>query len=102
MLADLLIRALKYALFVDDPLTQDRVCEMGKAFPKHGISMNFASAMWNVVSLLNRVRDGGVGGDFVESGVWRGANGILASKWLEAANDLKGPRTPNGRLVWQV
>lgn len=55
--------------------------------------MGGVGAMWNVAELLEKVISGPVPGDFVETGVWKGANGILARKILDAAGDRK-------RTVW--
>lgn len=93
VLADVLIRALRYALYVNCP-SQDITPTMIK-FPVHGVSMNFASSMWNVVELLQRVRRESVPGDIVEAGVWRGATGILVSRLLHAANDT-------ARSMWNL
>ena len=55
--------------------------------------MGGVDAMWNVAELLNKVLSEQVAGDCVETGVWKGANGVLVSRLLEAANDT-------ARKVW--
>lgn len=90
VLTDLLIRALSFTLYVDK-IEDDFV--QGHTWPKHAVSMGGVDAMWNVADLLEKVLSDRVAGDFVETGVWKGANGILARKLLDAANDQT-------RTVW--
>ena len=90
MLADILIRALSYTLYVDK--VQDDFVR-GHTWPKHAISMGGVDAMWNVANLTEKVISAPVEGDFVEAGVWKGANGIIARKLFDAADDAT-------RTVW--
>lgn len=90
ILADVLIRALSYTLYVkrveDDFVT-------GHTWPRHAISMGGVHAMWNVAELVEKVLEKPIAGDFVEAGVWKGANGIIARKLFDAAGD-------STRTVW--
>ena len=90
ILTDVLIRALSYTLYVDEP-SDDFV--KGHSWPKHAVSMGGVDAMWNVAHLLEKAIKDPIPGDFVETGVWKGANGILARKILDAAGEMQ-------RTVW--
>lgn len=86
VLSDVLIRALSYQLYVDRP--EDDFVK-GHTWPLHAVSMGGTAAMRNVVDLIEKVMAANVPGDFVETGVWKGANGILARKLLDAAGDTR-------------
>lgn len=90
LLTDLLIRALSYTLYVDR-IEDDFV--KGHTWPLHAVSMGGVHAMWNVAELVEKVLSEPVAGDFVETGVWKGAMGILARKLFDAAGDQT-------RTVW--
>lgn len=81
ILADSLIRSLTYQAYVDR-VEEDFL--PGHTWPMHAVSMAGSFAMWNVVDVYKRVREAGIVGDFVETGVWKGANGILFSKLRNA------------------
>lgn len=83
LLVDMTIRGLSYSLFVDNPKEDFAPAH---SWPIHGISLSGADAMRNTARLLEQVLADGVPGHFVEAGVWKGANGILARKLFDAAN----------------
>ena len=84
VLADVMIRSLTYQLYVDKP--EDDFVH-GHTWPLHAISMGGIEALWNVYELYNKVRSEAIKGDFVETGVWKGANGILVKKLADAYGD---------------
>ena len=84
LLAETLIGALTFTLY-SDTLAQDYA--RGTNWPVHAISMGGTSALWNVAFAVETVLAEHIEGDFVETGVWKGASGILARKLLDAARD---------------
>lgn len=89
---DTLIKSLTYTVYVDKP-SDDFV--KGHSWPVHALSMGGPAALQNVADLLLDVQKADVPGDFVETGVWRGASGILVAKLLEAMGDTS-------RKVWNL
>ena len=81
----LVVEALSFSLYVDDP-SQDQMCGIS-SWPAHGLSMAGKGALWNLVSCMQNVISEGVPGVFVETGIWRGASGILARILLDAYGD---------------
>eukprot|EP00928_Gymnodinium_smaydae_P039138 TRINITY_DN26804_c0_g2_i2.p1 TRINITY_DN26804_c0_g2~~TRINITY_DN26804_c0_g2_i2.p1 ORF type:complete len:955 (-),score=107.63 TRINITY_DN26804_c0_g2_i2:20-2884(-) len=88
--ADLLIRGLTYELYVDK-LADDYTGS--STWPRHALAMSGTEALWNLANLLLRVQARSVAGDFVETGIWRGASGILARKIWDALGE-------SSRAVW--
>ena len=84
ILADVLIRGLSYQMYVDR-VEDDFV--KGHSWPQHAVSMGGIDAMWNVANLTEMVTHKQIPGDFVETGVWKGANGIIARKLFDAAGE---------------
>lgn len=61
--------------------------EKRHGWPAHGYSMAGNVGMWNLFDIYRRVRDAGTAGDFVETGVWKGANGIFMKMLFDATCD---------------
>ena len=56
---------------------------MGRAWPKLGVTMAGHKRLQNIMDLLLRVHEAGVGGSYLEAGVWRGGMSIFATAVVE-------------------
>jgi len=95
-LAMTLINTLLYRYYMPSvgPNRADRVTwrsetklEKTHHWPANGYSMAGDVGMWNLFDIYSRVRHAGTAGDFVETGVWKGASGIYMRMLFDAVCD---------------